>query len=588
MSAAHASQQATPARDPTGPRRAFNSSLGSAAISGVVVALSSAQPVAGATVSIYEPRLPDGRMETAADSEGRFEFRDLVAGRYTVGASNPGFVNVIHGQPRVGAGGRAIRVLAGEHRQITLLLPRPSAISGGVADERGNPAARVSVRAMRFSLVYGYRRAQVAGQALSDEQGHYRILSLQPGEYEICASTDSTAPLNAMQRLRLEIDRLRKSAAYVLGPSGLAAQRELAPQIAALEARLPADVDPIVGYAHVCHPGNGSLRSLIRVGTEEERSGVNLQLVPTRLARVEGVVTGVPGADFELDPIMMINADDGLGVSPESVRADLEGRFTFRDVKPGRYRLIGRGSASGGQTNPRFRAEADVTVAERDIDSVVLQFAQGATVTGQVVWQGTSPPPAALLSRIEVRLAPAVPNSLSMYTGTAIARPDQTGRFAVPNVSPGEYRISTGPYEVTEWFLDSAMVSSQDLVEQPLVVRPGEDVTGLTLTMTNRRAELVGTMVSENGEPAPEYLVLVYARDEKYWTSHTRRVSVTRPKPDGTFAVTGLRGGSYRVATLLDVESGAWLDPAFLRQLEGVSVPLNIGDGERKILNLRR
>ncbi len=61
----------------------------------------------------------------------------------------------------------------------------------------------------------------------------------------------------------------------------------------------------------------------------------------------------------------------------------------------------------------------------------------------------------------------------------------------------------------------------------------------------------------------------------------------TRPQPDGTFVIDGLLAGTYRVATLLDPEFGAWFDPAFLRQLERVSIPLTIGDSEKKALNLR-
>jgi hypothetical protein len=41
------------------------------------------------------------------------------------------------------------------------------------------------------------------------------------------------------------------------------------------------------------------------------------------------------------------------------------------------------------------------------------------------------------------------------------------------------------------------------------------------------------------------------------------------------------------VATLLDVEFGAWFDPAFVRQLANVSISLAIANRDRKVLNLR-
>jgi hypothetical protein len=111
-------------------------------------------------------------------------------------------------------------------------------------------------------------------------------------------------------------------------------------------------------------------------------------------------------------------------------------------------------------------------------------------------------------------------------------------------------------------------------------------MSGVVVTLTDRRAELAGTIVTEKGEPAPEYLILVYPSEERYWTARSRRMHVTQARPDGKFVINGLLAGTYRVATLLDAEYGAWFDPESVRQLERVSIPLSIADGEKKALNL--
>ena len=580
--------QATPIRDPAGRPRTVQPRTGSAVISGIVTGLSSDQPIGEATVTIYAPGFPDGSMETTADNQGRFAFSDLPAGRYMVAASKPGFVNARTGQGRVGGAGRAIPLADGEHRQIKLQLPRTSVITGVVVDERGNPLVNASVRAMTFSMAAGYRRAREVGHATTDDRGIYRIHSLQPAEYSVCASTRTTAPLNAAQRLREQIDHERRRTNYTLGPAGVAAQKEQAPRLAAREARLPAHVDPVLGYASVCHPGNAALPSRIRVGPEEERTGVDFQLALTRLARVEGVVGPLPVADFQLDPIMMINADDTAADTTESERADSDGRFTFTNVRPGRYRLILRGSTGGTQPDRRFRADADVTVAGHDIDNVVLQFRQGATVTGQIVFQGVPVPPAKLLSRVQVHLGLVKTDTLSMYSGgMSPVVPDDSGRFVLSNVFPGDYRISASGSEANGWFMDAATVAGQDLLDQPLVVRGSESLTGVVLTLTNHRAMLTGTIVNQQGEPAPEYLILVYPAEEKYWTSVMPRIHTARAKSDGSFAINGMRAGQYRVATLIDPDYGAWTDAEYLRQLQSASMLMTIGEAEKKVLNLR-
>ena len=105
--------------------------------------------------------------------------------------------------------------------------------------------------------------------------------------------------------------------------------------------------------------------------------------------------------------------------------------------------------------------------------------------------------------------------------------------------------------------------------------------------MTDQRAELSGMLLTESGEPAPQYLILVYPTDERYWTAQSGRMLGTRPKEDGSFTLSGLRAGRYRIATLLDAETGAWFDPAYLKQIDTTATALSVTDGERKVLNLR-
>jgi hypothetical protein len=45
--------------------------------------------------------------------------------------------------------------------------------------------------------------------------------------------------------------------------------------------------------------------------------------------------------------------------------------------------------------------------------------------------------------------------------------------------------------------------------------------------------------------------------------------------------------GDYRLATFLDAEPGAWFDPAFLDALGTASIRVSLGDGEKKVQNLR-
>ena len=126
------------------------------------------------------------------------------------------------------------------------------------------------------------------------------------------------------------------------------------------------------------------------VGPEEERTGVDFRLARTRLARVGGSALGV-AADAQLDPILLTNVDEMVSGTMDSARLDIDGRFLFTDVTPGRYRIVARGAGGGTPGAARIYATTEVVVGAEDIGNLVLQFQRGATLAGQVIFRGTSP-----------------------------------------------------------------------------------------------------------------------------------------------------------------------------------------------------
>jgi hypothetical protein len=353
------------------------------------------------------------------------------------------------------------------------------------------------------------------------------------------------------------------------------------------------------------------------VGPGEEKAGVDFQYQVVPIARIDGIVTST---NVQLPPnvqITLVNTGfDVPGISPGGARADAQGAFRISNVPPGQYALVaratinpgreggpaGRGMPAGrgelalgrGRANivpgaeaTRLWATADVAVDGRNVSNVVLALQPGMTVSGRIAFDGTTMQPPTDLSRVRVNMSPvSTPGSSSEVPAAAAGRVDAEGRFTISSVVPGRYRL-TASGAGTGWFLGSTTVDGQDSLDFPVEVKPSQNISGAVVTFVDRQSELSGAITNERAEPVPDYSLIIYPADNRYWTPQSRRIQSTRPATDGRFTFRNLPAGDYRLAPVFDPEPGSWFDPAFLQQLDGAAVRVSIGDGEKKEQTLR-
>jgi protocatechuate 3,4-dioxygenase beta subunit len=556
--------------------------VATASVAGTVVG-SSGDPIADATVTLYAPTLPGGRNSTQTDGAGAFRFTDLIAGRYLIGVSKQGFVPVQEGQRHYRAAGRLFTLRDGGRRDVRFRLHRLGVITGRVVDDRGSPMVNAFVRALSSSMSAGYRRILSKAEARTDDRGMFRLHSLWPDSYLVCASTQSTAPLDEAQYLQQQVDRMHRSVGPADGPAAAAARE----RAAALEAQLPARIEPVRGYAPACHAAATGARSTITIGPGDERAGVDLRLADTRLARIEGTVTGLPsGPDVEA-MVRVLNQDEALGDVLEAMRVAGEGRFRFWHVPPGRYAMVVTEHAASRNPSPsRGIAAAPLVVGDEDVIGVVLDVPKSATVRGNVVLRGQGDPASSLVSRVAVRLEPAHHDALTRFMGPGTVNPDASGRFQFGAVAPGSYYLSATLHEQPPtWFLDAATLGGKDLLVDTVDIEPGQAVAGAVATLAQHRGSIAGAVLTATGEPVPGAAVLVYPVDERFRGLYAAGMRYSLTSPEGDYVAAGLRPGAYRVACLIDVEFGAWHEPGFLRQLDRTAVLVSIAADEQKIAN---
>jgi hypothetical protein len=556
-----------------------------ASVSGIVV--SAEGPPVAIRRAIVTLTGAEGEASLAAitGDDGRFEFRDLPAGLYTVTARKPAYLTTAFGATAPGRPGTRVAIsVDGGVRDLRIALPKGAVITGLARDAVGAPAVGATVTALPVGGSPGaatYAREGFA--ATTDDRGVYRIFGLPPGRYVVAMTP---------HRYVREVQRMAAAVvdAELRALEGRRAGRPAPPEpTAALQPQV---------YAPLFYPGTpiASEATHIVLAMAESRDGVDFTVEPFGTSTVDGTVSATDG--FPLRDVQLSLVPSGptlpvINFDTTSANLGADGRFEYRNVTPGRYVLLARRSSSRGWGLADFlvRGEAHRSVA------VVLRAP--ITVAGRVVVDAAQPAPSVDPAALSVALrTPEGSASVTLPDGTAVAgitppspsAPGADGTFAIRDVLPGVYvpAVSlTGQVGSTRWWLRSAMLDNRDLLDWPLALGPdATDVTGLVLTVTDRHSALTGRLATADGSPGSGYVVVVVPADRTLWRPGARRIRFARPATDGSYAFADLPAGDFVIAALTDLDPIDLHDMALLDQLVKVGVPVSMRDGATTTQNL--
>jgi hypothetical protein len=242
-------------------------------------------------------------------------------------------------------------------------------------------------------------------------------------------------------------------------------------------------------------------------------------------------------------------------------------------------------------------AVADVSASGADIQGLALTLEPRVTVSGRIAFDGTTEPPQDLS---QFRVFMAIPQLLTLRPGQGLSssqflqmpspvqvRPD--GTFEIAGLLPDTFKLNiVGPgIGPGGWRPATALAGGTDWLDGLVTLAPRTTVSNLVLTLTDRHSELTGTLESSDGQPVSDVFVIAFSSTRAHWGLGSRRVQAVRPAIDGQYAIADLPPGEYFLSALSDVDQDEWLDPAFLETLVPSSLRITIGDGEKKVQNLR-
>ena len=482
---------------------------------------------------------------------------------------------------------------------------------------------------------------------MTDDRGSYRFFGLPPGEYTVTAQPRLTSgEIKAMTdaEIRAILQALAQQTAQTPGAGSPAPQ---VPPQRDVEVTTVAYANVL--YPGTTSMSSAATVTL-GAGEERRGVDFPLKLVRTaRVEGVVVPPPGVPPQAVQI--MMMPTTHTGPAVAGAAIEIMAmnrvtpgpDGKFQFTGVAPGQYTISARATGpgntpagapppppppppppGGGQAigftrtvtgvggaeavtmdfigpgvpggGPLFWGQADVTVDGTPISGISIAMQPGMTATGKVQFKGTRLVPDGDLSRVRLVLTPApMPGGGTRisFGGTPQAVVEPNGQFKITGITPGRYRVSgiaplpMGSAPGLTWTLQSAIAKGRDVLDFPLEVGPNEEIGEIVVTFGDTTQEVNGMLQDPTGRPAPDYTIIVFAADNKFWTSPTRRVRSARPGTDGKFTVLNLPPGEYRVAAVVDVSPTEITDPLFLEQLVPASQPITLAEGQKKTQDLR-
>ena len=621
--------------------------MGTGAISGAVSDALTGEPIGGATVSLIvfapgSPAPPIERPSVVTDARGRFVFRDLPASNgYYLGVRAPGYASGGYGRGApdsktyVLVEGRSagIDLADGQWiRDANVKLWRLGAIGGRVLDEQSEPVVGVAVRAYLTQFIVGVKQLVAGPLTITDDRGVYRLPDLAPAPYVVCVlSVQATVPATVADAPPtlplggLETGGFRGAGPEIRAPSIDVDGRHRLVLTAFATPPPPASARSRA-YPPVCYPNAQTAADAQAVTLDygTSRAGVDFQLAPVPAVRVSGQVTGeiahAPGMVLRLMPAGEEQLGFGAEVATTLVEAD--GTFTFLNVPAGNYTIVAAPSvvsATAGDSPGRLPAaagfavdslsvgsfpaapgvqlltqqskaggstwgRAPVSVGGGDVSGVTLVLHRGASVQGHVAFDGTSAIPS---QRVSVRLQPASGDAAFGLLFGATSPDDATHAFTIDGLLGGRYLV---PYQFfAGWRLKSVTSNGVDVTDTGFDGLQGVDFDDVVVTLTDRAAELNGTITDEGGRPAYSSVIL-FPVDRAGWTNYgwtPDRLRATSAGSSGAYSFKELRDGDYYVIAVPHTQQDLWVNPAFLAAAAPLATPVTLTAGSPKTQDLR-
>ena len=507
-------------------------------VSGTVVSATTGTPLAQTRVTLTDTNNSRNVASLLTGEDGRFAFRRLGPGKYSLQGSRRGYLTSGYQQHEQFWSA----IVTGEEletQNLVLRLMPAAVLSGKVLDETGEPVRGAEVKLYIEQRANGMTRVMPAGNTPTNDLGVFEFFSLSPGKYFAAVSAKPW---------------------YAVHPPS-------APPGSTVSAPVLVDKPLDVAYPSTYYGGTTSSDDaspiLIKGGDREE---IEISLAPVESLHLlfhvpeEGQQQGFQAPVLEKRVFDSVDYVPIQGVNPVS-----PGVMELTGVPAGKYTV--RIPAAAGQA-AKF-TEADIRNDGQELETNKAEPAASMKLTVELPSDEPAP----------TQLALALQDERDQIAAFNLVGAD--GRVAFDDLAAGSYRI------IAARTAEKAYAVGRILAENGQAVGPDVNVTEgaelqLRVTLIEGVASVQG-IVKRGDKPASGIMVVLIPASPESQQDLFRR---DQTDSDGSFSLSDIIPGTYTVAAIEDAWDFDWSQPSALARYAQNGQPVTISAGKTGTIRL--
>ena len=237
------------------------------------------------------------------------------------------------------------------------------------------------------------------------------------------------------------------------------------------------------------------------------------------------------------------------GMFPQT-KVDSAGKYTLSGLEAGSYKLrftycsqcsmfgekIGPDVAAiwSGEKDSFDQGSLTTVTAGQAVTGVSVRMNLGATISGRLT----------LPANVDVStVSVSARTSTNFYDSSGYTRPQPDGTFTIPALPSGKYIVSYNSVAQPATIIAGVYGGQSEATATLVDVPPLGKATGIDLT-----AQAAGIITGRVSVPAGLYPERVYVGVYTAGGDYRNSITSATPNSDGTFAVGGLKAGSYKLS----------------------------------------